>query len=550
MKKYLKQNKVLFFFTILTSVAASLGYVFMALLLQRLLDVAVERDMGRFIRLVFFSSGYFAALGVFLYLQSLLGKKMICRIMERLRSDLFLGTLSQSTEDFGKRKTADYISVITNDVKLLEDNLWIPFFETVQYSVIFLSSFGLMLYFDSIAAVCVTGAVAVMFLIPGLVGGALEKRQNKFSSKLAEFTIRLKDLLSGFEIIKSYSMGEYARRCFQRENRETTEAKYRVERLLAFNEGLSSFLALMVQIVVLFLSAYFIIIGRITAGTLLGIVQVSNNLANPLVMIFTNVSKIKGTRSVIGKIEKISRPASTGTAKEQIEALDHGICIEDLSFSYDKQKQVLEGIDCVIEKGKKYAVVGKSGCGKSTLIKLLTGCCFGYDGRILYDGRDLERLDRDAVARLSSVIHQNIYLFDETIYDNICLHQEYSKERVEQAVEESGLTGFLSELPDGLGYQAGENGADLSGGQRQRIAVARALIRHKPLLILDEGTSAVDRKTAYDIESRLLKKEDLTLITVTHHLNKELLEQYDEIIYMEDGRIKEKGNFEKLFHIL
>ena len=154
------------------------------------------------------------------------------------------------------------------------------------------------------------------------------------------------------------------------------------------------------------------------------------------------------------------------------------------------------------------------------------------------------------MAWLSSVIHQNIYLFDETIYDNICLHQEYSKERVEQAVEESGLTGFLSELPDGLGYQAGENGADLSGGQRQRIAVARALIRHKPLLILDEGTSAVDRKTAYDIESRLLKKEDLTLITVTHHLNKELLEQYDEIIYMEDGRIKEKGNFEKLFHIL
>ena len=161
MKKYLKQNKVLFFFTILTSVAASLGYVFMALLLQRLLDVAVERDMGRFIRLVFFSSGYFAALGVFLYLQSLLGKKMICRIMERLRSDLFLGTLSQSTEDFGKRKTADYISVITNDVKLLEDNLWIPFFETVQYSVIFLSSFGLMLYFDSIAAVCVTTSSSV-----------------------------------------------------------------------------------------------------------------------------------------------------------------------------------------------------------------------------------------------------------------------------------------------------------------------------------------------------------------------------------------------------
>ena len=126
-----------------------------------------------------------------------------------------------------------------------------------------------------------------MFLIPSLLGGKLEKRQNTFSSKLADFTGSLKDILSGFEIIKSYSMKQYVIQRFNKENCETIHSKYNVDKLLALNEGLSSFLALMVQIVVLFLSAYFIITGRITIGTLLGMVQVSSNLANPLIMIFT-----------------------------------------------------------------------------------------------------------------------------------------------------------------------------------------------------------------------------------------------------------------------
>ena len=157
-------------------------------------------------------------------------------------------------------------------------------------------------------------------------------------------------------------------------------------------------------------------------------------------------------------------------------------------------------------------------------------------------------LDKDSVIQLSSIIHQNIYLFDETIYDNICLHEHYPEKQVEKVIEDSGLTEFISELPTGLQYRVGENGSNLSGGQKQRIAVARALIRNKPILILDEGTSAIDMQTAYDIENRLLKKEDLTLITITHHLEQNLLDKYNEIFYMENGRIKERGNFKHLIN--
>lgn len=179
----------------------------------------------------------------------------------------------------------------------------------------------------------------------------------------------------------------------------------------------------------------------------------------------------------------------------------------------------------------------------------MSGCYSTYRGEILYDNTELHRTDPDTVAQLSSTIHQNIYMFDESIYDNICLHEDYLGEMIKKATDESGLTEFLSGLPEGLQYQVGENGSNLSGGQKQRIAVARALIRSKPILILDEGTSAIDRQTAYDIENRLLKLQDLTLITVTHHLDEDLLKKYDKILYMENGYIKEEGAFESLISV-
>ena len=525
---------------------SSLGYVFMAVLLQKLLDIAVEKNMQQFIPMVLFSIFYFVMLGIFLYLQSLLSKRITCKIIKQIRTDVFKGIVSQSMGDFGKRNTADYLSIITNDVKMIEDNFLLPFFEVVQYTVIFISSFVLMIYFDVIVTIVVFVAITLMFLVPSLLGKELEKRQNTLSSQLADFTTKLKDILSGFEIIKSYSMKQYVIQKFDKENSDTIHTKYSVDKLFALNEGLSSFLALMVQIVVLFLSAYFIITERITVGTLLGMVQVSSNLANPLIMIFTNIPKIKSIQPIIEKLTVLSKYELNEVPKKQSATFNSVVSISNLSFAYEKQNRVLDKINLHIEKGKKYVIVGKSGCGKTTLVKLLAGYYTEYSGKILYDNTDLNMMNENDIVQLSSIIHQNIYMFNESVYDNICLHEDYSKESIDKAVKASGLNDVIEKLPEGLLYEAGENGSNLSGGQKQRIAVARALIRNKPILILDEGTSAIDMQTAYDIENHLLKIEGLTIITITHNLKKELLELYDNIIYMENGEIIERGTFEEL----
>lgn len=546
MKKYFKVNKFLFVLTILIGIISSLGYVFIAVLLQQLLDIVMVGNMEKFTRVIIFSLVYFAILGIFLFLQSIFEKKVICKIMRQIRSDTFKGIINHSIEDFSKNNSADYISSITNDVKILEDNFLLPLFEVIQYSVIFISSLAVMVYFDAIVTICVIVAIGFMFVIPSLIGGVLEKQQNQFSEKLSKFTVSLKDILSGFEIIKSYSMKKNIICRFDKSNEDTINAKYSVDKLIALNEGLSSFLALMVQVVVLFLSAYFIITGRITVGALLGMVQVSNNLANPLLIIFTNVPKIKSVQPIVKKLNDLSIYAKDDVLNKKLLAFNECISAKDLSFSYDEQAEVLHEIDCTIEKGKKYVILGKSGCGKTTLIKLLSGYYTDYSGNILFDGKELNLLNKNDVFLLSSTIHQNVYMFDESIYDNICLHEDYSKETVDKVIKESGLDEFISELPEGLKYKVGENGSNLSGGQKQRIAVARAMIRNKPILILDEGTSAIDMQTAYDIESRLLAMENLTLITITHNIKKELLELYDNVIYMENGTIQGNGSFDKL----
>ncbi|MBE7147545.1 ATP-binding cassette domain-containing protein [Bacillus mycoides] len=168
-----------------------------------------------------------------------------------------------------------------------------------------------------------------------------------------------------------------------------------------------------------------------------------------------------------------------------------------------------------------------------------------YSGRVKWDREEFEKLDISELTNLYSLIHQNIYMFNKSIQDNIFLFEDFTKQELDQAMSVSGVREFIKNEQD-LVKEVGEGGGNLSGGQKQRIAVARGLIRNKPILILDEGTSALDLKTSYSIEDKLLNVENLTMIAITHKLNSEILRRYDAIIYMENGRIVEQGTFDEL----
>ena len=211
--------------------------------------------------------------------------------------------------------------------------------------------------------------------------------------------------------------------------------------------------------------------------------------------------------------------------------------IRGLSFNYVTEIPVLCNIDLTLTKGEKIALIGESGCGKSTLIKLISGSYANYSGEILYDGVELRDMNIEKLRKFVTVIHQNTFIFNESIRFNICLGEKFDDDAVEQALRLSGVNRFLSGLPDGIDSPCGENGALLSGGQKQRIALARALIRGVNFLILDEGVSAIDVETANEIEQELLNLENLTLLTVTHRIKDGLIEKYDRVMKMENGHL-------------
>lgn len=250
MIRYLKQYKLLLFLTVLFTAISSLSYVFIAILLQQVMDIVDMGDMNGFIRILLFSLVYFALMGIFMYLQSLFSKKFVCKIMKAVRSKTFIGIERHTIEDYSKNHTADYLSAITNDVKMIEDNYLLPLLQVIQYTIIFIASLGVMIYFDIIVTICVIIAIAIMLIVPSLFGGLLSKRQDKYSDMLSVFTNHVKDLLSGFEVIKSYRMKNYVLSRFDASNEDTIKAKYSVDKAIAANEAVSMVLALLVQVVV------------------------------------------------------------------------------------------------------------------------------------------------------------------------------------------------------------------------------------------------------------------------------------------------------------
>ncbi len=550
MKLYTKKDRILLCGAmILGGVNAALS-AFISILLQQIIDVASHKDMEGFTRLFFIMVIYLAALGIMGFLEAYCGKVLLRNVSRHLRDGIFLGVMKRSPASYFFRNSADYLSALVNDVKMIEENYLIPLLLCSQMVVLFLTTLGILFYLSPIVTIVLLVFLVLMFLIPVLLGRRLQEKQDAYSEKLADFTAAIKDYLSGYEVIRSYSVFPYIYKKFFRINKETASRKFSADTLLAVNECFSDILSSLSIVVIVFLAAYLMMSGSITMGTVLALIQLSGTFVTPVVIMMQNVPKISGIKPVLEHLLTLKQMGDEeeGTEKEmKIERVfsdnkpavfkDSLVC-QDVTFGYEQDNPVLRQLNMRIEAGKKYALQGDSGCGKSTLIKLLTGYSGDFKGIISYDGQSIKNMSQSRLNRLVSVVHQNIFLFDTDILENICLGENYTEDAILRAIDESGVAEFLPALEDGLHTKVGENGKNLSGGQKQRIAVARALIRRTPVIIIDEGTSAVDIQTAYEIEQRLLEQKALTVICITHHMNDSLRPCYNEIFHMEDGRLR------------
>lgn len=535
MTLYKPKDRQLLGGTILLGGLSSLLAAFVSIFLQRVIDVAVAGEIREFYRVLGGMAAFLLAFGVISFSEALLGKILLRNVTRYLRDRVFKGVMKQAPKEYTAQNTADYLSALVNDVKLVEDNYLVPLLLCFQMAVLFLATLGILLYLSPLVTFILLLFLVLLFAVPALMGKKLQERQDAYSAQLSSFTAAAKDFLNGYEVIRGYSALHCILGRFHKVNKDTADKKFAADRLMAVNESFSDIFSSLTVIVIVFVAAWQMMQGKVSMGTLLALIQLSGTFVTPVVILMQNIPKIQGIKPVmehLAELMDISRNEGEDSSRQEYEmqGLQDAIRCTDLTFSYADDQKVLENEDFLFEAGKKYAVVGQSGCGKSTLIKLLTGYFRDFQGQIEIDGHSLKEMPQEEINRRIAVIHQNVFLFDTDIRDNICLGRQYSDEEIHKALMESGMEDFLAGMEGGIDSKVGENGQLLSGGQRQRIAVARALIRRTPVLILDEGTSAIDRETAFEIEKRLLERRELTVITITHHMDERLEGEYDGIL--------------------
>lgn len=527
MKRYIMRRKWLFLLALGTILCWNLTNARSSILGQELIDAVLALDTDNIPQLMIGVLLIHVLSGAVYVASQLLQNAFKVTLTDDMRKSIFSGVMKRSRKDFFSVNYSDYISAITNDLKLLRGQYVGMLFLTITFGGGMIVSTVLMFWYEPVLAVVAIVCAATMTILPMLMGKWMEKQSKAYSYKLAGLNTLLTELFSGFQVLRSFGVTGHARKKFEQYSTELRKSEQKYDGMETFSDAFAQFLSVMAQTLIQVLSAWMVWEGRMTAGALVAFVGLNGNFCSSLSMVLMGIPMLRGAKPIIERVnhladyETAAGGVSTLSLAEQLE-------VKDLSFGYQDGIRILDNFNLILQRGEKCALIGESGSGKTTLIRLMTGELDGYSGDILYDGVPLADSDSEAVCSVASVIHQDVFLFDDTIRNNICLYDEFTDEEFDRALRLSGVQKFITQFENGADYQVGQRGEFLSGGQKQRIAIARALIRNTPFLILDEGTSALDQQTAEEIETELLAISDLTVLTITHHLRKR--ECYDRVI--------------------
>ncbi|MFQ7522545.1 MAG: ABC transporter ATP-binding protein [Terrisporobacter sp.] len=547
--QYTLKYKYQFFCRIITISLVALASICFDFLMGFIVDIFASGDSDKFLIITISSISLIIVMFLTEYIDGLVMSSYIKNTVNYLRTDIFSKIINKDIKDFSLDNSGKYISILYNDLKIIEDNFFNNLFQVISCFISFIISLVVLFSISPTIVIFISIFGVLGFIIPNALSKKLVIQKNEYSQNLEQVTSITKDLFSGFEVIKGFNISNKINEIFKTAstNVETSKKKYSI--LEGIIRGFSLSFSVTIYLGVLLLGGYLMYKKSITVGTAIIIIQLSTHIVGPVKLSISLINQIRSVAMIADKIEEILEDTHDDFENTKLENFSKSICIENLNFSYTEERKALDNINITFDKNKKYAIVGESGSGKSTLIKLLMRYYNDYEGKISIDNLNIKNIYSSDLYKNISMIQQNVFMFDDSIKENIRLYSNHDDKDILNACERSGLNKLINKLPHGINSLVGENGNKLSGGEKQRIAIARALINNTQILILDESTSALDNETAYNLENSLLNLENLTLITVTHKLIKNILNRYDEIIVMKNGKIIEKGNFEDLINI-
>ncbi len=533
MKRYLKLRWkettaacVLFALNVFITTACS--FMFM-----KTIDAVTEGNQNGIWRFLLYQALLWLVAAVTYYAAWIWKGKTDKGIANDMRRDISAILVRKSYQQFENREIGEYISWYANDVAQLKMWAVSSFFSMVTCILqIVMSAVALCMVHWALAAASLSGSV-LLLAVSAAWKNRIKEKANGTSKASENFYSGMKNILSGFTVMKNFHIMNQFKRQVNQCSEEKEEAEYHYTKVQVASNSWLTFCDGVFRVAVIGICAFLIFQGKLAVSAIVGVSSFMPNIFDGLTQAVAYKNSLVAAKAYFEKYEKEWQEVN---GKEQdkpaLVDLRQEISLRHLGYRYG-EKPVFEGLDFQIEAGKKYALIGSSGSGKTTLMKVLLGQLSEYEGELLYDKVDAKEYDPETITDKIAYIEQNVYLFDTTIRNNITLWGDFTEQEIESALRESALFDDMKLFPQGLETPVGENGKNLSGGQRQRIAVARALIHEKKILFIDEGTSALDQENAKIIETKLLKNPELTLLLISHHLDEERKAQFDGILELQ-----------------
>ena len=539
------KNRMNFIVTIILTIAMSSLNLMISWLIQQIMDSMANQNMQAVVRCAWIAASVVIAYTVANAVYRAVYPRFLQRAMQQYRDYAFSRLTQKSLRSFSKEGTALYVSALTNDCTSIENNYLAATFTLIELLFCFWGALIMMLYYSPVMLVL---AVALSFLpvaVSMKAGNRLTEQEKEISKKNERFVSIVNELLSGFPVIKSFRAEAQASRLFSQRNEQAEEAKKNKRRTEQLISLLANDAGIIAQMGIFLAGAWLAISNKgVTAGVVIVFVQLMNYILNPISQVPLLWSNRK---AAIALMEKLSDALSENVreeGREKLNVFSEKIEVKDLTYGYEPESPVLKDLDVQFDAGKSYAIVGGSGSGKLTLLNLLMGSSSNYQGEICIDSVSIKNIESESLYQLMTSVQQNVFVFNDTIRNNVTMFHEFSDKEVTLALERSGLSEFIEKR--GEDFVCGENGANLSGGERQRISIARALLRKSPIILVDEATAALDAATARAVSFSILNLVGMTRIVVTHRLEEAILRRYDKILVMKNGTICEQGNFDTL----
>lgn len=451
-----------------------------------------------------------------------------------IRMEAFKTILKMSPRQFSKISKENYVSRLTNDINLIEENFFRSLLNFISGLGLYVLGLIILLVMDRTLAVGIFIISLIVYFVCKLFLKRTEQLQEEVSTENEKFTLNMSNTFNGLEIIK---LGNIEDKFLDKNKQEVSRVEHRKFVFNNFSE---------VQQNVLLFASYLVMVGVvwhlglcIAEGMALGsavfLFQLSNQVVFRTMDTFPLLNVIRSSSKIYDKLTQIEEQVEL--EGQQPFHFNQSMMLMNVSFGYEQDKPLLKNISLRIDKGKKYLIKGASGSGKSTLLKMLEMIYDDYEGTIQVDGVDYKSISSKDFNDKVAVIDQDVFLFEDTIENNISLYKPLNDEIMEKAITGAGLEDFIGEKEEGLQTAILENGKNLSGGQRQRIAIARAIAKEAELLFVDEGTASLNEKLGREIEKVFLSLPQ-TVIAISHRYYEGVSERYDYVLELQGGHVK------------